>query len=123
MQASSIYYCWVGPIGTDQSIVATPSTDPIVPYMISTPENFILAALIYVDDVIITGTNSAHISILKRYLDAKFHIKDLCKLKYFLGIEVSRSPAGFALSQCKYALDILAESGLTRCKPAPLPME
>ncbi|KAK3043021.1 hypothetical protein RJ639_002589 [Escallonia herrerae] len=82
-----------------------------------------VVALIYVDDVIITRTHSARISTLKHYLDAKFHIKDHGKLKYFLGIEVSPSPARIALSQRKYALDILAENGLARCKPAPLPME
>ncbi|KAK3013069.1 hypothetical protein RJ639_009669 [Escallonia herrerae] len=39
-----------------------------------------LAVLIYVDDVIVTGTDSAKISWLKHYLDTKFHIKDLgCK--------------------------------------------
>ncbi|KAK2995496.1 hypothetical protein RJ640_000779 [Escallonia rubra] len=48
------------------------------PYMVSAkyPE----IALIYVDDVIITGIDSAPISMLKRNLDAKFHIKDLGKL-------------------------------------------
>ncbi|KAK3011426.1 hypothetical protein RJ639_010914 [Escallonia herrerae] len=128
------------PIGNDQSTTATPSTDPVGPDMISAPENFVqtapltssirqrqvycsLSALIYVDDVIITRTISARISKLKRYLDAKFHIKDIGKLKYFLGIEVARSPAGIALSQRMYVLDILAESGLTGCKPASFPTE
>ncbi|XP_019094525.1 PREDICTED: uncharacterized protein LOC109129933 [Camelina sativa] len=50
-------------------------------------------------------------------------MKDLGKLKYFLGIEVARSEAGFFLSQGKYALDIIAETGLLGCKPAPTPVE
>ncbi|KAK3021989.1 hypothetical protein RJ639_045684 [Escallonia herrerae] len=40
-----------------------------------------LVVLIYVDDVIVTGTDSDKISWLKHYLDTKFHIKDLGKLK------------------------------------------
>ncbi|KAK3032393.1 hypothetical protein RJ639_036410 [Escallonia herrerae] len=44
-----------------------------------------LAILIYVDDVIVTGTDSVKISWLKHYLDTKFHIKDLGELCDDLG--------------------------------------
>ena len=46
--------------------------------------------LVYVDDIIITGTDTATISIIKNLLHQRFHLKDLGDLKYFLGIEVSR---------------------------------
>ncbi|KAI5333443.1 hypothetical protein L3X38_023574 [Prunus dulcis] len=38
------------------------------------------------------GTDTATISIIKNLLHQRFHLKDLGDLKYFLGIEVSRSP-------------------------------
>ncbi|KAK2988883.1 hypothetical protein RJ640_000243 [Escallonia rubra] len=78
-----------------------------------TRQGYFLAVLILVDDVIVIGIGLAKFSWLKHYLDTKFHIQDLDKLKYFFSIEVGRSSDGIALSQCKYVLDILTECGLT----------
>ena len=50
-------------------------------------------------------------------------MKDLGHLKYFLGIEVSRYDKGVFLSQRKYALDLLQETGLSACQPAHTPVE
>ncbi|KAL9840345.1 putative reverse transcriptase, RNA-dependent DNA polymerase [Arabidopsis thaliana] len=50
-------------------------------------------------------------------------MKDLGKLKYFLGIDVSRGRNGFDLSQLSYALDIINDVGLICCKPSVVPME
>lgn len=43
--------------------------------------------------------------------------------KYFLGLEVARSPKGFYLCQRKYATDIVTEVGLLGCKPAGSPID
>ncbi|KAL9840244.1 putative RNA-directed DNA polymerase [Arabidopsis thaliana] len=50
-------------------------------------------------------------------------MKDLGALKYFLGIEVSRSKAGLYLSQRKYALDIISDAGLIDSKPVSFPID
>ncbi|WOH13997.1 hypothetical protein DCAR_0933512 [Daucus carota subsp. sativus] len=82
-----------------------------------------IAVLVYVDDILITGNNNDTISHVKSFLATHFKLKDLGPLKYFLGIEIARSSAGIYLHQKKYTLDILADVGLTDCKPSKIPME
>ncbi|RVW51876.1 Retrovirus-related Pol polyprotein from transposon TNT 1-94 [Vitis vinifera] len=66
---------------------------------------------VYVDDIVITGSDQDGIQKLKQHLFTHFQTKDLGKLKYFLGIEIAQSSSGVVLSQRKYALDILEETG------------
>lgn len=78
--------------------------------------------LVYVDDVILAGNSLIEITNVKQYLDSTFKIKNHGQLKYFLGLEVARSKKGIHLCQCKYALDILSDSGLLAAKPCSTPM-
>ena len=75
------------------------------------------------DDIILTGNDRDEIDRLKRLLTKEFETKDLGSLKYFLRIEVARSWKGIFLSQRKYILDILKETGMSRCKPSDVPIE
>jgi len=45
--------------------------------------------VVYVDDIVLTSSDHHDISQLKPYICHHFHTKDLGKLRYFLGIEVS----------------------------------
>ncbi|GJW49543.1 ribonuclease H-like domain-containing protein [Tanacetum coccineum] len=81
-----------------------------------------LALLVYVDDIIITGNSVSEIEKFKVFLKSKFMIKDLGKLKYFLGIEVVDTDKGICLNQRKYVLDLLSEYGMLACKPAKTPL-
>lgn len=56
----------------------------------STTVGFIVV-LLYVDDMLLIGTNIALIDDLKAQLHAAFTIKDLGKARFFLGIEICRS--------------------------------
>ena len=56
----------------------------------------------YVDDVVITGTDSSLIAHLKQNLQASFHMKELGPLMYFLGLEVHTDSLGIFLNQHKY---------------------
>nr|KYP62702.1 Copia protein [Cajanus cajan] len=60
---------------------------------------------------------------LKEKLAAQFEMKDLGKLKYFLGIEVAYSKNGIFISQRKYVLDLLKETGKLGCRTSMVPIE
>lgn len=81
-------------------------------------DSCILYLLVYVDDIILTRNNTEFISRLHK----EFAIKDLGKLNYFLGLEVSYTTNGLLLTQAKYAHDILTRAGLMDAKPASTPL-
>ena len=80
------------------------------------------ALIIYVDDIIITGDDAKEISRLQEQLSIEFEMKNLGGLKYFLGIEISKSRQGIFLLQRQYVLDLLFKVGLLKCKPTDTPV-
>jgi hypothetical protein len=95
--------------------------DHIVFYMHSNQK--ITSLDVYVDDIIITGDDEAEIVKLKKCLSNAFEVKDLGQLKYFLSIEIARSKKGIVLSQRKYTLDLLDETGMIQYRAAATPMD
>jgi hypothetical protein len=81
------------------------------------------ALLVYVDDIILAGNDLMEFQRIKHILDSNFKIKDLGVLKYFLGLEIAHSKLGITISQRKYCLDLLKESGLLGSKPAITPLD
>ena len=82
----------------------------------------IILLVVYVDDIVITGSDPTGISSLKSFLHSQFHTKDLGMLRYFLGVEVMRSKHGILLSQRKYVIDLLSETVKLGAKPCSSPM-
>jgi Reverse transcriptase (RNA-dependent DNA polymerase) len=63
--------------------------------------------LVYVDDIVITGSNSILLQHFIQLLDQKFTIKDLGDLYFFLGIEVHQIDKDLLLIQSKYIYSII----------------
>ncbi|KAL0401300.1 UNVERIFIED_CONTAM: putative mitochondrial protein [Sesamum latifolium] len=78
---------------------------------------------VYVDDILITGSDAIGIEEAKTYLRKHFVIKDLGRPSYFLGIEIAHNKHGVSLSQRKYACDLLQEAGLLGTKSVDAPMD
>ncbi|KAJ0876787.1 putative RNA-directed DNA polymerase [Helianthus annuus] len=91
-------------------------------YVLSRNGVFIVL-LVYVDDIVVTGNNIDEVNKIKGVLNLNFQIKDLGKLKYFLGIEVLYNKSGVCLNQRKYCLELLSEFGYLACKPIKTPIE
>jgi hypothetical protein len=77
--------------------------------------------LIYVDDILVTGTHNAVINSLILQLQTQFPLKDLGPLGFFLGIEAHRSSDSLHLCQAKYITDLLHRTRMLGAKPAASP--
>lgn len=68
--------------------------------------------LVYVDDLMVTGSFPNLIVTTKYDLKLKFKMKDLGEPIFFLGIEFISSRKGIVTSQRKYTLEFIFEMGL-----------
>lgn len=68
--------------------------------------NSIVLLLVYVDDIVIPGTDFVFISHLQ-HLQASFHTKDLSSLTYLLGLEVYIDSSSIFLHLRKYTQELL----------------
>ncbi|KAM6540567.1 hypothetical protein CsatB_005014 [Cannabis sativa] len=78
--------------------------------------------LVYVADILVTGSDPKTVTSLIDSLSRTFSLKDLGELKYFLGIEVAETTRGLTLSQIKCATDLLSRADMTDAKPISTPM-
>uniref|UniRef100_A0A2N9FV76 Reverse transcriptase Ty1/copia-type domain-containing protein n=1 Tax=Fagus sylvatica TaxID=28930 RepID=A0A2N9FV76_FAGSY len=81
----------------------------------------VLYLLLYVDDIILTGSHQDAITELVAALASVFELKDLGRLTYFLGLQIDYQSNGFFVHQTKYALDILTRHNMSTTKPCSTP--
>lgn len=59
----------------------------------------------HVDDIPVTNNQANLIARINQFLHSQMKIKDLGRMKYFLGLEIARSSTDIFFNQRKYALD------------------
>ncbi|XP_058784278.1 uncharacterized mitochondrial protein AtMg00810-like [Vicia villosa] len=80
--------------------------------------------LVYVDDIIITGSSSSLLQDIITKLNVAFSLKHLGDLDYFLGIQVTKvAPQALLLTQSKYVKDLLHRTNMLDCTPVTTPMQ
>lgn len=82
-----------------------------------------VALFVYIDDIIITGSNEQGIINLKQLLNNEFKLKDLGSLGYFLGLEIAKATEGMFVYQRNYTLKLIEDVGMLGAKPKTTPME
>ncbi|KAJ0787642.1 putative RNA-directed DNA polymerase [Helianthus annuus] len=85
-------------------------------------DSVICYVLVYVDDIIITGSSSAYVTGLIERLHSQFALKDLGALSYFLGVQATFHEDTLHLSQQRYLCDLLQRTGLAECRPLSTPV-
>jgi hypothetical protein len=78
---------------------------------------------VYVDDLIITGTDEKEIALFKKQMHQLFDMSDLGLLSYYLGLEVKQDGGTIMLCQSAYAKKILDATGMAGCNVCHTPME
>ena len=62
---------------------------------------------LYVDDILIAGSDPSKIAQIKSEFTSRYEMKDLGELNYYLGMKVTRTAEYIQLDQHRYTLDIL----------------
>jgi histone deacetylase 1/2 len=88
---------------------------------VHTDTSSIIYILIYVDDIIITGSNAAGITDIIQRLHKEFAISDLGLLSFFFCIEAICDVTGLYLTQRRHIVDLLTKSKMDGAKPCSTP--
>ncbi|KAL0312759.1 UNVERIFIED_CONTAM: Retrovirus-related Pol polyprotein from transposon TNT 1-94 [Sesamum radiatum] len=91
-------------------------------YVKSSHNSFIIVCL-YVDDMLIMGSNRDVILTTKRMLTKHFDMKDMGLVDVILGIKISKTSDGLALSQSHYIENILKKFKAYDSPPAKTPVD
>ena len=78
--------------------------------------------MVYVDDLIVTGSHQNAVNKFILKLGQRFSITDLGSLNYFLSAQVMRNSNGIFLSQKKYIQDIIEKTQMAGARAINTPI-
>ena len=93
--------------------------EPCIYYNFENNESIFIA--LYVDDMLLIGTNLEKITQLKTHLGQAFQMKDLGVAGKFLGMNLNVSSTGIEVNMEEYINNLLLEYGMADCNPVKTP--
>ena len=85
--------------------------------------NNMLIVCLYVDDLILTGSDPSMYKDFKKEMMEEFEMTDMGLMAYYLGIEVKQRSDGISISQESYTKEILEKFKMMKCNAVNTPME
>ncbi|GJU62796.1 zinc finger, CCHC-type containing protein [Tanacetum coccineum] len=78
---------------------------------------------LYVDDMLIFGTDQVQVDLAKEFLSSRFSMKDMGEANIILGIRIKHESNGIAISQSHYIKKVLKKFNYFDCTPVSTPMD
>ena len=91
-------------------------------YLKQNEDGLQLVVSLYVNDMLVTGSNVRLLVEFKMEMQDVFEMSDLSIMNYFLGMEIYQCSLGTFISQRKYVVDILKEFKIESCKEVATPL-
>ncbi|GJR49497.1 zinc finger, CCHC-type containing protein [Tanacetum coccineum] len=78
---------------------------------------------LYVDDMLIFGTDQVQVNLTKEFLSSRFSMKDMGEADVILGIRIKHESNGIAISQSYYIEKVLKKFKYFDCTPVSTPID
>ncbi|GJZ49493.1 zinc finger, CCHC-type containing protein [Tanacetum coccineum] len=78
---------------------------------------------LYVDNMLIFGTNQVQVDLIKEFLSSRFSMKDIGEADVILGIRIKHESNGIASSHSYYIEKVLKKFNYFNCTPVSTPMD
>lgn len=79
--------------------------------------------LLYVDDILVTSSDTKYISYLKTEMAACFKTKDLGLVSQYLGVKIIHGDGYISMDQSVYLTEVLNKFNMLDCKSVSVPLE